>query len=251
MATCGSFPWSARPLPLIRAGRDHSGRKLHFTSVLAAIKEWYGLDTAMATVLTTGGVLACGHVDLEGATFDLHDLALHNHIEHDGSLTHADAAPGAAYAPVAADRTAITRALAHSSDGGASMSLADFARARVDAEGAHPLDAVHARIGRGEVALTLLTMGDGARVSTDRLWAWYGEDRLPDGYVPPPPGSLTVRRVNALVGKVDDAMRARRAELAGADRPGPTDAEEQTDVDQPVGEPVDEPVDEQASSEQL
>jgi hypothetical protein len=209
--------------------------------VLAAVKEWYGLDTALAAGLTMGGVLACGHVGLDGATFDLHDLAKHNHIEHDGSLTHGPAAPGAAFAPVRPDRAALARALGCARDG-ASMGVAELARARVDAEGAHALDAIHARIGRGEVALTLLALGDGARVGTDRLRAWYGEDRLPDGFVPPPAGSLTVRRVNALVGEVDTAMRARRAELAAEGRtPGaelPTADTADVDQKQLAGERV-------------
>jgi hypothetical protein len=164
-------------------------------------------------VLTLGGVVACGHAGLrEGLTFSLHDLARHNRIEHDGSLTHAEAKPGHDFAPVTADPAAIARALTFSSDGGAHMTLEDLARARVDAEGEHELDSIHARIGRGEVALTLLTMGDGERVPTDRLQTWYGEDRLPDDYVPPAPGSITVNVVNAVVDKVDVAMKATRDE---------------------------------------
>jgi hypothetical protein len=164
----------------------------------------------MATVLTLGGCVACGHVGIDGAKFDLRDLAKHNRIEHNSSLTHGDTTVGDRYAPITVDHAAIERALAHSSDGGRTMSLEDFARARVDAEGDKPLDALHARIGRGEVALTLLTMGDGERVTTDRLRAWYGDERLPDGYAPPAEGSITISRVDGIVGKVGVVMTAER-----------------------------------------
>jgi hypothetical protein len=198
--------------PTSHTGRHHSGKDLHFTDVLAAIKTYYGLDTTFATILTMGGVLACGHVGIDGAKFDLHDLARHNRIEHDGSLTHGETVTGDQYAPITVDHAAIERALAHSSDGGQTMTLEDFASARVEAEGDKPLDAIHARIGRGEVALTLLTMGDGERVTTDRLRAWYGDERLPDGYTPPPHDSITTTRVNEVVDKVDVAMKAERGE---------------------------------------
>jgi hypothetical protein len=164
----------------------------------------------MASSLTLGGALACGHIGLDGAKFDLHDLAKHNRIEHDGSLSHGPTPPGGEWAPIIPDPTAIEKTIEHSSDGGKHLTLEDLARARVDAEGDKPLDPLHARIGRGEVALTLLTMGDGERVTTDRVRTWYGGDRLPDDYVPPAEGSVSIKRVNNVVSLIDVAMRAER-----------------------------------------
>jgi hypothetical protein len=211
MDICECSSLSIHGFSLLTTFSDHSGKELHFTEVQAAVQKYYGLDTAMSSLLTMGGVIACGHVGIDGAKFDLHDLAKHNRIEHHGSLTHGEAPPGEDFAPVVVDNAAIDRALKHSSDGGNSLSLDDFSRARVQAEGGKPLDFIHARIGRGEVALTLLTMGDGERVTTDVLRAWFAEERLPDGYAPPAEGTVSLQRVNELVDRVDVAMKQHRA----------------------------------------
>jgi hypothetical protein len=47
-------------------------------------------------------------------------------------------------------------------------------------------------------------------VSVDRIRAWWGEDRLPADWTPPPRGYITLKRLNDLVKKVDVAMKAER-----------------------------------------
>ena len=119
-------------------------------------------------------------------------------------MGHADAAPGAEYAPSVPDKARIANMLAAGSARTAAgakgpidaLSILDFARVRYSLNLAlrKPLDAIHAEIARGEVALTLLVMGsrgerneahDEPVVPKDRIRQWFLEERLPSGWETP------------------------------------------------------------------
>lgn len=50
--------------------------------IVGALREVYGLSFSLASAITIGGFVKCGH----GLTLSLADLDVHNAIEHDGSL---------------------------------------------------------------------------------------------------------------------------------------------------------------------
>ncbi|KZV89482.1 hypothetical protein EXIGLDRAFT_618168, partial [Exidia glandulosa HHB12029] len=119
----------------------------------------------------------------------LHDLAAHNAIEHDASLVHDDAAPGAPFAPVDTNQTKVAAVEALSSDGHV-LSERDFAHARVLAEEASPpLPDRLQQLANGEPALALTIFGhlaadgSGLVLELSAFESLFGQNRLPDGFV--------------------------------------------------------------------
>lgn len=164
----------------------HSGRNLTPLQLIRSIHELYGLSYPLATLLTLGGILVCGR----WGKLDLESLAKHNRIEHDASLVHQDARDG--------DNKNVCpylvgELLAQSSNGRA-LSWADYARARARREQAasKPLDSLHSNISRGESVMSVMVMGDGKEVPLDVAKTWYGEEKLPAGWMPR--GTLVRRR---------------------------------------------------------
>ena len=89
------------------------------------------------------------------------------------------------------------------------MYLEDFMKARVDREDQleKPLDAIHAQVGQGEVAVAWLVMkDDNGKIPLDRLRQWWGEERLPDNWTKP---RRTVGLFEAR-GKADDVADGMR-----------------------------------------
>lgn len=164
----------------------HSGRNLGIFQLTRSISELYGLSYPLAALLSIGGVLTCGR----WGKVDLESLAKHNRIEHDASLVHKDLRDG--------DNKdvcpqLVSELLAESSNG-RGLSWADLARARARREARipQPLDFVHTTISRGESVLSVMVMGDGKEVPLDVAKAWYGEEKLPAGWMPH--GTLVRRR---------------------------------------------------------
>lgn len=178
------------------ASSPHDGRDIPFLELLAAIRNVYKLSTPLALLLAIVGFLTCGHLTGSGLStrlhLDLHDLARHGRIEHDGSLGHADTHTGSKYAPTTPDPALVKQLLdasakVSSAESG-TLTLEDLSHARAerDKQISKPLDAIHAEIARGEVALTFRTFADAhGKVSKAWLAQWYGEDRLPDDWVAP------------------------------------------------------------------
>ena len=129
------------------------------------------------------GTFICGR----HFTIDLEDLALHNYIEHDASLTRANARPDGRYAPVAADKELLENLLDVSKNRDF-ITFEDLVRVRAarDQTLLTPLSTLHGAISRGEVALTVQTIGDSeGRISKQFIREWFGEDRLPEGWLKP------------------------------------------------------------------
>jgi hypothetical protein len=156
--------------------RNHTGLDLSVRDIYRSVQDFYGVDGTVAAIFTGGGLLCCGHVF--AGTLDLHGLALHNRLEHDGSLTHAPTITGSRFAPTFRDPLLVERAISFSTDG-ATLSLDDLARARVAAEdaAAAPLNSLHARLGRGEVALVSSASACAARGRT--LMTYVSDPALP------------------------------------------------------------------------
>ncbi|RPD63367.1 hypothetical protein L227DRAFT_387121 [Lentinus tigrinus ALCF2SS1-6] len=100
---------SRSPCPALNALANHGylphdGRNLTTVQLISAIRNVYHISLPLATLLSVSGVARCGHWSGCRRVLDLHELAQHNAIEHDGSLVHDDVLnPDAPYAPIEVD----------------------------------------------------------------------------------------------------------------------------------------------------
>jgi hypothetical protein len=137
----------------------------------------------LAILLSIGGTFMCGR----NFKIDLADLARHGLIEHDASLTHANALPGARYAPIDVDKELLQNVL-DSSRNPDVITFDDLVsvRANRDATLQRPFSWAHGTIARGEVALTVQTLGDEeGNMPKQYIQEWFGEQRLPRGWSKP------------------------------------------------------------------
>ncbi|KAI0066952.1 Cloroperoxidase [Artomyces pyxidatus] len=179
---------SRSPCPALNTLANHgylprNGEQITAAMLVSVLREVYGLTTPLCEVLAHGGVFLLEQL----GPFSLGDLARHNRIEHDASLVHADTAPGREYAPDTPDTGMLEELLDRSHDG-KTFNLEDVAAARVAREAAvrTPLDAKHAEIARGEMALVVGIFSESADgkggVPLDILRRWFWEERLPDDW---------------------------------------------------------------------
>jgi Peroxidase, family 2 len=134
-------------------------------------------------VLSIVGTFVCGR----RFKIDLEDLARHNVIEHDASLTRANAIADGRYAPVNVDKELLQNLL-DSSKNPDVITFDDLVtvRANRDKTLIRPLTKAHSIISRGEVALTVQTFGDQEGNMPKRyIQEWFGKERLPSGWVKP------------------------------------------------------------------
>ncbi|KAH7872057.1 Chloroperoxidase [Lentinula edodes] len=75
---------------------NRSGKGISASSLIDSLTSIYHLSLPLATTLVAGGFLSCSSGDI-GEGISLHALAAHNKIEHDASLVHDDALPGAKF----------------------------------------------------------------------------------------------------------------------------------------------------------
>ncbi|KAI0353521.1 Cloroperoxidase [Trametes cingulata] len=201
---CPATPGDSRsPCPALNALANHGylprdGRNLTADQLAHAIREVYGLSPVFAALLAYGGVARCG----TKGKLNLHDLAVHNLVEHDGSLVHADAAPGEKYAPTNVD-VALLRQLLDTSPT-EYLSLKDLTQAQVTRQASsRPLHALQRLVSKGELDLIMEVFGvRGSEVASQSLIPdetvpdelvvpksfleqWLGEERLPDGWSGP------------------------------------------------------------------
>ncbi|EIW61336.1 Cloroperoxidase [Trametes versicolor FP-101664 SS1] len=197
-ATAGD---SRSPCPALNALANHGyiphdGRDLTAPQLSQAIQKVYGISRVFATILAYGGVARCG----AGGKLNLHDLAAHNLVEHDGSLVHADTSEGQKYAPTNVDPALLRQLLDTSSTG--YLSLKDLTQAQVSRQAASPpLHALQSIVSKGELDLIMEVFGihasetlvpnaeetvhDELVVPKSFLEQWLGEERLPDGWSGP------------------------------------------------------------------
>jgi hypothetical protein len=114
---------------------------------------------------------------------NLDQLALHNVVEHDASLTRSDYALGDNWRM---QPELLNELLAASSDGGKTLNADDLAalrkrrinKQREETPGFEYADKQHAAA-CGEITLILKIMGDGDRAPCDRVRVFFEEERLP------------------------------------------------------------------------
>jgi len=213
---------SRSPCPALNALANHGylphdGKDITLRQLIHAMTEVFNLSTPLAVVLAVGGVILCGSVMKLSLT--LHDLALHNRIEHDASLVHDNAHKGDKYAPTPVDPVLVDRLMdeAEAED----ELTADFfgkMRAQREAEAlSKPLNFIHANFARGESALILTTLGhahpgdDGdmthRAVSVNSVRDFLGKEKLPDGWVKSKE-TIGLLAVAKLSGKIQKATKA-------------------------------------------
>ena len=186
-----------------RSPRD--GRRISVVQLVRALVDVYNFSVPLAVVLSLVGVILCGN----WWSLDLHQLAKHGIIEHNGSLVHMDARPHEDYAPISVDPALVAQLLAVTPAPG--LSMRDFAKARAlrDSSISTPLDKIHAEIARGEAALTIQTFGSDVKGNIDEMESavlkeyleqWLCQERLPDGWHKP----------RTPIGLVGTASRSRR-----------------------------------------
>ncbi|KAI0036738.1 Cloroperoxidase, partial [Vararia minispora EC-137] len=176
------------PCPALNALANHgylprSGNHVTVPQLVKAMHAVYRVTVPLGTLLAVIGAWLCG----TGWSLDLHDLAEHNKIEHDGSLTHADARPGAEYAPVKPDQDLLKQMLTLA-PGSGHITLQDLIHYRVrrDATLPRPLSSFHKGIAFGEIAFTLELFGDDdGHIPKDMLEQFFAEERLPHGWTGP------------------------------------------------------------------
>lgn len=187
--------------------RPHDGRNISVFRLISALREHYHLSLPFAAILSIVGTFTCGrHFKI-----DLGDLAQHNKIEHDASLTHADAVPGGKYAPIDVDDELLQKLL-DASHNSSYLTFNDLVKVRAarDATLDQPLSSIHDTISRGEVALAakVFTNSEG-QIPKQFIREWFGEQRLPEGWYRPKTviglisTSRLALRVGELVKKVD------------------------------------------------
>ncbi|TFK69190.1 Cloroperoxidase [Pluteus cervinus] len=182
---------SRSPCPALNVLANHgyinrSGRDISFFELVGALRLVYNLTLPLAFFLTMGGIILGGHQGVL-SRIDLHDLARHNAIEHDASLSRSNANSDDQFAPVEVDEYVVARLVSPTTTHGG-FSLRDLAKARMDREvSLHAdLDAVHRVVAAGEASMTWLLMKDShGLVPSKVIKQWYGEERLPDEYHPP------------------------------------------------------------------
>ena len=167
----------------------------------------FNLSWPIATSLAWGGVVALGQV----GTFSLHDLARHNRIEHDASITHLNTRETDEYAPIRSDPALMAAFLRDARPGSKVFGVREIARARIrrEAERGTKVDAIQQLVARGEVALFLQIFGnENYEVEYEVLKSWWWEQRLPENWKPA--RQSTIRRTYLLAKALTDTMEQLR-----------------------------------------
>ena len=210
-----------------------------------AIRTVYNISLPLALFLTIAGFLFCGRYGIAAIplvqTINLKTIARHSRIEHDGSLAHADAEPGAEFAPTTPDKAILTDLLKEAG-GRQSLNLGDLVRVRARRDEAlrvagKKLGLVHcecaythfyyavsrfvrlcaADITLGECAFILGIMGNGEEVPVERIRQWMGEDRLPDGWNRPK-RTLGLLELRGMVMKISNAVKMEKTRMAAHEK---------------------------------
>ncbi|TRM68900.1 hypothetical protein BD626DRAFT_472311 [Schizophyllum amplum] len=138
------------------------GENITLLDLVGALHNCYGLTYFLSAFLALGGFFLLRW--RPWCTFRLEEIGKHGAVEHDASLVHEDAR-GRHYAPTRIHPDLLDQLEAEAMDGdenkktdgaseGALWTPFHAARARVRQEkGSPPLDAVHAEIARGEIAI--------------------------------------------------------------------------------------------------
>ncbi|KAI0770831.1 Chloroperoxidase [Irpex lacteus] len=214
------------PCPALNAMSNHGylprdGRDIGMFQMVYALREVYNLSLPLAFFLTIVGFVLCAPWWPFQWTMNLHDLSRHNHIEHNCSLCHADARPGALFAPWHVSFSLLHRLLGTTNT--EYLTLQNFADARIQRarDDPKPLCSMHREIAHGEAALTMLVLGQHpTKTGSDAelivphqfIHQWFGCSRLPEGWKRPEK-EIGLIQAALLSWKVKQAINWRRAQL--------------------------------------
>lgn len=165
--------------------------------VYGGLKACYGLSTPLAAFLVAGGWFLIKRI----GRINLFDIGVHNGVEHDASVVHLDCPSNTKDAPIAIQPELVDDFATHvvqdaSASAGRALSEAevvvtanDIVRTRIRREKlSKPLDAMHAEIARGEMAIILgvwnQTVDGREGVPLPWMRNWLGTERLPEGWAP-------------------------------------------------------------------
>ncbi|KAJ7282079.1 Chloroperoxidase [Mycena rebaudengoi] len=148
--------------------------------IVDAAHTFYNFSLTFAGFVLSQAQDCCSTANQTG--LDLNALAAHDRMEHDGSLVHHNA-DGAAFAPTTVDPDLLADVLSRSPTG---LTLHDLAQVRVDRE-ANVTMTFQGAIGATMEAGLFYSMlkDDAGVVSNDLIRVWLGEERFPEGFVPP------------------------------------------------------------------
>ncbi|KAJ7668949.1 Chloroperoxidase [Mycena rosella] len=188
--------------PAINAMANHGyirrdGKDISPFAIYSGLKACYGLSAPLAAFLTAGGWFLIKRI----GRITLFDLGLHKAIEHDASVVHANCPSGQKYAPVQIQPALVEDFVVHVVDAasvGAGRTLSeaevlvtghDIVQTRLRREKlSKPLDAVHAEIARGEMAIILgvwnQNVGGKEGIPLSWMRTWLADERLPEGWRP-------------------------------------------------------------------
>jgi len=203
------------------------GKNISPFDIYRGLKACYGLSSPLAAFLTTGGWLLIKRL----GRISLFDLGLHNGVEHDASVVHLNCPPGQKDAPIeivpelveeftsSIVRDASEKSGRELSEAEVLVTGHDIVRARIRREKtSKPLDAVHAEIARGEMAIILGVWNqkpadkDGEEgIPLPWMRTWLADERLPEGWRPD-----HVHTMRAVV-KCASAMRAEMKKIRKED----------------------------------
>jgi len=156
-----------------------------------AIENTYNIDTTFGYVLAHAAVPAVAASALTSYTINLDDLNLHDAIEHDASLTREDAITGDNHSV----QQKLVQAMLDDVKGDV-LTTESIARTRARREkesllkGSPKLGFKQYTLAYGEPAIFLQAFGkqvNGTEWQVKKAYAktWFGEERLPEGYVKP------------------------------------------------------------------
>lgn len=200
------------------------GKNISAGQIVDGLVDCYGLTRGFARFLSYTTFIVLRHF----RRINLYEIGKHGVVEHDASLVHHNTPPGEKYAPIDIDRELLAEFVKEARteveveveniDGKREsqkltlLTPEDVGRARVRREKDSPLDAIHAEIARGEVAIIMAVWETktekvtGTRI--DWLERWLGEERLPDGWRPTKSvGLLDTKRYGTPIKKAADAIR--------------------------------------------
>jgi len=195
--------------------RRRDGKNIGMFDIVRGLKECYGLSSPLALFLAAGGWLLIKRI----GRISLFDLGLHNGVEHDASVVHANCPPNQKDAPVEIIPELVEEftsdvVKAASASAGRELTEAevvvtghDIVRTRIRREKlSKPLDGMHAEIARGEMAIILgvwnQTVDGKEGIPLPWMRDWLANERMPEGWQPD-----HVHTLRAVV-KTASAMRA-------------------------------------------
>ena len=162
-----------------------NGRSITAAKLTKGLMQAYNLSFTLAAVLSYSTLFALG----QAGAFSLSDVARHDFVEHDASITHDNTPEGFEYAPVPQNPRLIKAFILDAQSGpGGKLSYKEVAKARArrEADPGNDIDYPHQVVGRGEAAIVLGVFGGKEQlVPIDVLQSFWVHERLPEGWTRP------------------------------------------------------------------